>query len=76
MNTSELQKAESELRSIRQRVFDVSDEVYETELAPRMDELKALIAKLRSGETVSRGLFSGLTKSELAASRTCEPDWF
>jgi hypothetical protein len=32
--------------------------------------------KRREMETPSVGIYSGLTKRELAQSGTCEPDWF
>ena len=45
----------------------------------KWDQARRIIAKGKSAQqshTPTTGIYSGLTRNELAASGTCEPDWF
>lgn len=62
------------LRRLRQRIFD-----YPASLEAKADRVLGAVktkAIQQPGPAVPRGPFSGLTRAELAASRTCEPDWY
>jgi hypothetical protein len=62
---------------LRQRIFDYPPEL--DEKAGRVLE-KAVARKIRQQKAIApperRGPYSGLTRRELAQTRTCEPDWF
>lgn len=69
------QLEERALRNIRSRIFAYSDD--KAEQADRVLQILKLRA-LRSRSVAKRqtGPFSGLTRGELRASGTSEPDWF
>jgi hypothetical protein len=72
MSTSEI---ESEIRRLRGVMFSLSES--DQELAGEsIDRLKARLIESRKRDTETRGQFSGLTRKELAASGTCEADWY
>ena len=72
MNTK--QKLEVRIREIRRLVGRIDDPALEGSLA---DELASCLEQLKVAPNEEPvGPFSGLTRSELAASRTCETDWF
>lgn len=60
-------------RRIRQRIFDYPPELEEK--AGRVLE-KCITRKIRQYPQEKRGPYSGLTRRELAQTRTCEPDWY
>ena len=67
--------SEQALRRIRQRIFD-----YPIEKQDQADRvllyLKSRMMRYRKQVKESVGPYSGLTRTELAKSRTCETDWF
>lgn len=71
MTTSEI---ESEIRRIRGVMFSLSEHDQER-AGESIDRLKARLAEARKAPE-KKGPFSGLTRKELAASGTCEADWF
>lgn len=61
------------LRRLRQRIFE-----YPASLEAKADRVLGAV-KVRAMLAISpapRGPFSGLTRAELTASQTCEPDWY
>ena len=73
MNTTHT-KYENILRRLRQRAFD-----YPESMAEKFDrvlgKVKSRMLSARPSALEKRGPFSGLTRGELAMSRTCETDW-
>ena len=67
--------SEQALRRIRQRIFDYPPEK-EAQADRVLLYLKARMMRYRKQTKEPVGPYSGLTKSELAKTRTCEPDWF
>jgi len=62
------------LRRMRQRIFD-----YPAALEAKADRVLAAVkarALKHPAQAAPRGPFSGLTRAELTASRTCETDWY
>ena len=70
--------SESALRRMRQRIWDYdgTDQEAKAERVLRYLKKRALRELARSRENAPRGPYSGLTRRELAMSRTCETDWF
>jgi len=66
------------LRRLRQKAFDYPSEL-DDKFARVITKVKARSMVQEARKPVApqkRGPFSGLTRSELAASRTCETDWY
>ena len=67
--------SEQALRRMRQRIFD-----YPPEKQDQADRvllyLKARMLRYRRVVPEPVGPYSGLTRSELVRTRTCETDWF
>ena len=63
------------LRRLRQKAFDYPPEM-DNKFARVITKVKARSMAQETREPQKRGPFSGLTRHELAASRTCETDWF
>lgn len=62
------------LRRMRQRIFD-----YPAALEAKADRVLAAVkvqVLKQTNRAAPRGPFSGLTRAELTASRTCETDWY
>jgi hypothetical protein len=69
--------SEKALRRMRQRIFDYPK--HKQDQADRvLVYLKARMMRerKRQPDTEKRGFYSGLTRSELARTGTCETDWF
>ena len=67
--------SETALRRIRQRIFDYPP--HKEDQADRvLQYLKARMLRYREKYKPARGPYSGMTRLELAQSRTCEPDWY
>jgi len=61
-------------RKLRQRIFDYPDNLQEK--ADRILK-KAIVGKiLQNKKTEAKGIYSELTKQELAKTGTCETDWY
>ena len=65
---------EKVLRRLRQKAFDYPESVAD-KFNRILTKVKARSIRQREAIPQARGPFSGLTRSELAASRTCETDW-
>jgi hypothetical protein len=67
--------SETALRRMRQTIFDYPDD--RQEQADRvLHYLKARVLRARQERSEPVGPYSGLTRSELSRSGTCESDWF
>lgn len=67
--------SEQAVRRMRQRIFNYPDD--RQDQADRvLAYLKARMMRKRQPDTEERGPYSGLTRAELARTRTCETDWF
>lgn len=66
------------LRRIRQRIFDYDDTPKEEQASRVLRYLKSRAIRGRKFERSHQptGPYSGLTRSELRATGTCEPDWY
>ena len=71
-------KAQRMLRALRRKVFDYEDEGKDEKCGRLITRCKARLAPRwkAQDEARARGPYSGLTRRELAASGTCETDWF
>ena len=67
--------SEIALRRIRQRIFDYPPHK-EAQADRVLRYLKARMMRYRDSAEPTRGPYSGMTRLELAKSRTCEPDWY
>jgi hypothetical protein len=75
--TENLPELEVRLRQLRQRVFDHDEGTPEYDaIQSEIGEVKAELLKSRTSGGGARGPFSGLSRGELAASGTSEPDWY
>lgn len=65
------------LRRIRTKIFDYPEQL-EAKASRVLEYLKARHLRDRRAERLAQptGPFSGLTRTELAATGTCEADWF
>lgn len=68
-------KYERLLRRLRQRIFDYPPDK-EAKADRVIQAVKDRVMKQGRQPPPARGPFSGLTRRELAASGTCETDWF
>jgi hypothetical protein len=67
--------SETALRRMRQKIFDYPDD--RQEQADRvLHYLKERMMRYRTQSTEKPGPYSGLTRSELRRSGTCETDWY
>lgn len=66
--------SEMALRRLRAKIFDYSEDK-EDQSARVLQYLKRRVARTQR-RCLSVGPYSGLTRRELAQSRTCETDWF
>jgi hypothetical protein len=48
----------------------------DSRISPILSKALARRAKLRVNEEKAVGLYSGMTRAELRATRTCETDWY
>ena len=67
--------SEQSVRRMRQRIFDYPPEK-EEQAARVLVYLKRRVARQKEQIPQTRGQYSGLTRSELHRSGTCETDWF
>lgn len=67
--------SEQALRRIRQRIFDYPPDKEEQAMRV-LQYLKARHIRYRDRPIEPRGPYSGLTRSELRKSGTCETDWY
>jgi uncharacterized protein (DUF2461 family) len=69
--------SEKTLRQLRRAIFDYPPEI-EAKADRVLLKLKARVLKQRENaiKNAPRGPYSGLTRRELVASGTCEPDWY
>lgn len=78
--TNPYAKSEKSLRRIRQAIWDYDDTPREAQAGRVLRYLKARklrgIRIERSIHPLPVGPYSGLTRQELAATGTCETDWF
>lgn len=72
---TEAQSVSSRIREIRRTIFDVADEEA-TKMSAELESLKSRLRELEPAPAPVRGPWSGLTRGELAATGTCEPDWY
>jgi len=73
----DLKTLEKQLRQLRRQAMEAdypSDEL--TAIHAQMDEVKKQMAELKAQTPEPVGFYSGLTRRELAATGTCETDWF
>lgn len=74
MSLNELKKR---LRQLRYQAMEADYPSPELEaIYAQMDEVDNQIAKLKAQKPEPVGFYSGLTRRELAATGTCETDWF
>ena len=67
--------SEQALRRIRARIFDYPE--HKEEQAMRvLTYLKRRMMRYRDRAQEPVGPYSGLTRAQLRATRTCEPDWY
>jgi hypothetical protein len=71
-------QSESLLLRLRQRIFDFDDTPKEPQAARVLGYLKTRVLRGREIERKSLpvGPYSGLTRGELRATGSCEPDWY
>jgi hypothetical protein len=68
--------SEQALRRMRQRIWDYDGTPNEAKAERVLLYLKKRMLRNRKVEVDVVGPYSGLTRSELAKTGTCEPDWF
>ncbi|MGX1201180.1 hypothetical protein [Marinobacter sp. MBR-105] len=75
--TPKYPKSKLALRRIRAKIFDYPEHL-EAKASRVLHYLKARHLRDRRAERLAQptGRFSGLTRAELAATGTCETDWF
>lgn len=71
-------KSEFALRRMRSKIFDYDDTPKEVQAERVLHYLKARVLRGRRIERQHEpvGPYSGLTRRELRATGTCEPDWY
>lgn len=67
--------SEQAVRRMRQRIFNYPEHK-EAQADRVLRYLKARMLRYRNMPIKKTGPYSGLTRGELAMTRTCEPDWF
>lgn len=72
---SQYQKSALALRRMRQRIFDYP-QPRERQAGRVLNYLKCRSLRDRDKVSSPVGLYSGLTRSELHKTGTCETDWF
>jgi hypothetical protein len=72
-----LQTAEKAVRTMRQKIFDYADDK-EEQASRILSYLKVRMFRERNKAKTQAvtGQWSGLTRSELARTGTCETDWY
>lgn len=75
--TPKYEQSKQALRRIRSKIFDYPEHL-ETKADRVLRYLKSRYLRDRKAERLAQptGPYSGLTRRELAASGTCETDWF
>ena len=70
--------SEAALRRMRQKIWDFDGTPREAQAERVLQYLKKRVIRTRKQleQNAPRGPYSGLTKRELAMTRTCETDWF
>ena len=67
---------EQRIRELRQTMFDNDDLAEQDRISDEIEVLKEQLFKIRQSIPKTVGMYSGLTKSELAKTGTVETDWF